>query len=204
MPRTHILQSWVGAAEYDEGDSYNGQQIGNRNQKSVGVHILRSGDQWKANISAYADEQPKKKPVKKKSAFEQITLADRHYQRLENLSIQLDEELESGQLSTEDWTYARKQLDVRLDKGWQRLCKLRGWNPAEKDKEIYSLCLEEMEEKHQQKRTQKPVDNQQEQGLSFSHELVNSLSEENCFKLPLKKLLTAKEKMVKILEILKS
>lgn len=224
MPRTHILQSWVGAAEYDEGDPYSGEQVGNRNQKSIGVHILRSGDQWKANnptecdlknhfnnngsanIRAYSDmETPKKKTAsKKRSAFEQITLADRHYQRLENLSIQLDEELESGQLSMEDWTYARKQLDVRLDKGWQRLCKLRGWNPAEKDEEIYSLCLEEMEEKHQQKRTQKGVDNQQEQDLSFSHELIGSLSEENCFKKPLQKLLTAKEKMVKILEILKS
>ena len=44
--RTHIVQSWVGACEYDEGDTYNGQQIGNRNQKSIGVLIERSGDQW--------------------------------------------------------------------------------------------------------------------------------------------------------------
>lgn len=204
MPRTHILQSWVGAAEYDEGDSYNGQQIGNRNQKSVGVHILRSGDQWKANISAYADEQPKKKTAKKKSAFEQADLANRHYERLEKISCDLDAELDRGEITASQWAMARKQLDKRLDRAWQRVADANGWDAQEKDQELYSLCLSEMQEKHKQKRTQKSIDNQQEQGLSFSHELIDSLSEENCFKLPLQKLLTAKAKMVKILEILKS
>jgi len=41
MPRQYIVNSWVGAAEYDEGDTYNGQQVGNRNQKSIGVHVTR-------------------------------------------------------------------------------------------------------------------------------------------------------------------
>jgi hypothetical protein len=159
----------------------------------------------KANLSAYNEpEQKKKSASKKRSAFERANLADAHYERLEQLSIELDEELDSGKLSFEDWSCARNQLDKRLDKAWQRVCSARNWNPAEKDDEIYSLCLDEMEEKHQQKRTQKPVDNQQEQDLSFSHELIDSLSDGNCFKLPLQKLLTAKEKMVKILEILRN
>ena len=69
MPRTHVIQSWVGAAEYDEGDTYSGEQIGNRNQRSVGVAFERSGDGWSArklpdvwtadgkpNIKAFSDE----------------------------------------------------------------------------------------------------------------------------------------------------
>lgn len=218
MPRQYIVNSWVGAAEYPDGDQYSGEQIGNRNKPSIGAQVERSGDQWRsvgidqhftntgaANINAYRDPEAKpKQPAKKKSAFEQICLADRNYSRLEQLSQKLDEELEQGMLSFEDWTYARKQMDRRLDRAWCRVANLRGWDVREKDEEIYSLCLEEMEEKHQQKRTQKPVDNQQEQGLSFSNELIDSLSDGNCFKLPLQKLLTAKEKMVKMLEILKS
>lgn len=197
MPRQYIINSWVGAAEYDEGDSYSGEQIGNRNQKSVGVHMLRSGDQWKANIAAYAEqEKPKRTPVKKKSAFERANLADAHYSRLEQLSIELDEELGDGNLSIEDWTCARRQLDKRLDSAWQRVCKAKNWNTEEKDEEIYNLCLPEMQQK-------KVVDKVGQDGLSFGHSVVESLSETNCLKIPLKKLLTAKEKMVRILHIIK-
>lgn len=208
-----------------DGVSPNGRQF--KNAFTQEVRDLSGSEYWKArkannptecdlknhfnsngsaNIRAYSDmETPKKKTAsKKRSAFERANLADAHYQRLEQLSIELDEELDSGKLSFEDWSCARNQLDKRLDKAWQRVCSARNWNPAEKDDEIYSLCLDEMEEKHQQKRTQKGVDNNQEQGLSFSHELIDSLSDENCFKKPLQKLLTVKEKMIKILEILKS
>lgn len=143
MPRTHIIQSWVGAAEYDEGDTYSGEQIGNRNQKSIGVLIERSGDQWKAgnvsqdiptfvhgraNVSAFAEPvaKPKKAPAKTKSVLSSILLADRNYERLCNLSQQLDDELDSGRL-TDLQTYcaARKNLDARLTKAWERVCKER-------------------------------------------------------------------------------
>lgn len=191
MPRTHILQSWVGAAEYDEGDSYNGQQIGNRNQKSVGVHILRSGDQWKANIIAYAAEQPKKKPVKKKSAFEQITLADRHYQRMENLALQLDAEYEEGSLSNEDYLYAMRQIEIRKEKAWIRLCKVRGWNPEQIDEEFEQEIFEESHKKH--------VDNAFIEGLCFTHSVIESLSKGNIFKKAFKKVLTVKQKLDKII-----
>ena len=144
--RTHIVQSWVGACEYDEGDTYNGQQIGNRNQKSIGVLIERSGDQWKAgnvdqqiptfingraNVAAFAEPVTKSKaPTKKKTAFQSISLADSNYERLCGLSDALDTQLDSGELSFEDWTYARRQIDERLAKAWSRLCRLRNWNES--------------------------------------------------------------------------
>lgn len=195
MSRVYIQPSWVDACS--DHLEWSGQSPDDRKRKS---HMI--GD--KANLSAYDEPGQKKKAVKKKSAFEQICLADRNYSRLEQLSQKLDEELEQGVLSFEDWTYARKQMDRRLDRAWCRVANLRGWDVREKDDEIYSLCLEEMEEKHQQKRMQNDIDNQQEQGLSFDHDLIDSLSNENFFKKPLQKLLTAKEKMAKILEIIKS
>ena len=127
MPRQYIVNSWVGAAEYDEGDTYNGQQVGNRNQKSIGVHVTRSGDQWYANTAAYAEPE-KKAPAKKKTAFHSISLADSNYERLCGLSDALDTQLDNGELSFEDWTYARRQIDERLAKAWSRLCKARNWD----------------------------------------------------------------------------
>jgi len=129
MPRQYIVNSWVGAAEYDEGDTYNGEQVGNRNQKSIGVHVTRSGDQWYANTAAYAEPE-KKAPAKKKTAFQSISLADSNYERLCGLSDALDTQLDNGELSFEDWTYARRQIDERLAKAWSRLCRLRNWNES--------------------------------------------------------------------------
>ena len=195
--RTHIVQSWVGACEYDEGDTYNGQQLGNRNQKSIGVLIERSGDQWKAgnvdqqiptfingraNVAAFAEPVTKPKAsAKKKTAFQTISLPDSHYERLCGLSEALDAQLDNGELSFEDWGYARRQIDGRLAKAWSRLCLARGWNE-----------------------NGQTVDNSLEDGLSFSLEdiqeardigekqrikrdltgwgTIDDLSEENCFR----------------------
>ena len=195
--RTHIVQSWVGACEYDEGDTYNGQQLGNRNQKSIGVLIERSGDQWKAgnvdqqiptfingraNVAAFADIASKPKaPTKKKTAFQSISLADSNYERLCGLSDALDTQLDNGELSFEDWTYARRQIDGRLAKAWSRLCLARGWSESGES-----------------------IDNSLDSGLTFSLEdiqeardvgekqrvkremtgwgTIDDLSEENCFR----------------------
>lgn len=173
-----------------------GSRVPGRSTKldDVMPHILPDGT---ANIARYADT-PKTK-AKQKTAFERITLADRHYSRLEQLSQELDTELENGSLSAEDWVYGRKQLDKRLDAGWVRLCKERGWSPEEKDKEIYSLCIQSLEEKRQQK----SLDTDTTQNVSFLHDLAESLSEGNFFKGKLKKFLTAKEKISKIINIIK-
>ena len=133
MPRQYIVQSWVGSAEYDEGDTYNGEQVGHRNQKSIGVHVTRSGDQWYANTAAYAEPE-KKAPAKKKvDAFSSIMLADKNYTRLSNLSEALDAQFDNGELSLEDWAAARKNIDKRLAAGWLRVCKERSWCPEGKD-----------------------------------------------------------------------
>lgn len=181
MPRQYIVNSWVGAAEYDEGDTYNGQQVGSRNQKSIGVHVTRSGDQWYANTAAYAEPE-KKAPAKKPSAFSQIMLADKNYTRLCGLSEQLDQELDAGHIPDfESYCAARKNIDKRLAAAWLRVCKERSWTPEGE-----------------------PLDNFADSGLSFSLEdvqeardigekqrikreltgwgTIDDLSEENCFR----------------------
>ena len=147
MPRQYIVNSWVGASEYDEGDTYNGQQVGNRNQKSIGVLIERSGDQWKAgnvdqqiptfingraNVAAFAEPVTKPKAsAKKASAFSQIMLADKNYTRLCALSEQLDQELDAGHIPDfESYCAARKNIDKRLAAAWLRVCKERNWNES--------------------------------------------------------------------------
>ncbi len=112
--RSYLIQSWNDAA------SYSGEQIGQRLKESTDLYLANG----KANIGLF-EEKPKTKP--KKSAFQAVTLADSHYERLANLSEELDKELESGKLSFDDWSYARKTLDVRLEKAWSRLSKARGW-----------------------------------------------------------------------------
>ena len=133
MPRQYIVNSWVGAAEYDEGDTYSGEQIGNRNQKSVEVPVRRSGDQWKSdiptfvngrpNIAAFAEPEQKPKEKKKKSVADSIDLAEKHFQRMEKLSQELDEEYFSGEIDEERYELLRYKLDERLIKSWKRLEK---------------------------------------------------------------------------------
>ena len=94
-----------------------------------------------ANIDLYTDEEPKKKPAKKKSAFEQADLANRHYERLEKISCDLDAELDRGEITASQWAMARKQLDKRLDLAWKRVADANGWDAQEKDQELYSLFL---------------------------------------------------------------
>lgn len=133
MPRQYIVNSWVGACEYDEGDTYSGEQIGNRNQKSVEVPIRRSGDQWKSdiptfvngrpNIAAFAEPEQKPKVKKKKSVADSIDLAQRHFDRVEQMSIDLDEEYFAGEIDEERYQLLRYKLDERLIKAWKRLEK---------------------------------------------------------------------------------
>lgn len=158
MPRTHIVQSWVGACEFDEGDTYSGEQIGNRNQKSIGVLIERSGDQWKvgnvdqnvptfingrANIAGFSDPVSKPKQTKPSpTAFEKICTSDRTYEKLCNLSEELDQQLDAKQIDWNDHIYARKQLDTKLDRAWKNVCKNRGWNELLEPSECYPTVAE--------------------------------------------------------------
>jgi len=167
--RSYLIQSW------NDASSYSGEQIGNRLKESTDLFLANG----KANIGLF-EEKPKA-PAKKKTAFQSISLADSNYERLCGLSDALDTQLDNGELSFEDWTYARRQIDERLAKAWSRLCKCRGWDENGKD-----------------------IDSSLEHGLTFSLEdiqeardigekqsvkreltgwgTIDSLSEENCFR----------------------
>lgn len=89
---------------------------------------------WKngmANVRAFVDQPANKSKTKPLSAFEKACTTDRSFERLEKLSIQLDEEYAAEKISSEDWVYARRQLDDKLEKAWSKVCKLRGWNASE-------------------------------------------------------------------------
>ena len=135
--------------EYDDwsGLSMNGRQF--KNPLTLETRDLSGADYWhqrkalepktlediptyvngRPNIQAFAEPITKPKaPAKKKTAFQSISLADSNYERLCGLSDALDTQLDNGELSFEDWTYARRQIDQRLAKAWSRLCKARNWD----------------------------------------------------------------------------
>jgi len=118
MSRVYIQGSWVGAAEDWSGDSPD-----NRKCSSQELYLPNG----KANTKAFADEAPKPNAKKKRSIVERVSLADSHYNRLEALSLELDKELENGNVSLEDYAYLRQVMDSRLEKAWNRLAKARGF-----------------------------------------------------------------------------
>lgn len=127
MSRYFMVQSWVGSHE-NEPD-YNGNQCGERNVRSSEVAPLY--DQYgNANIKAFSDEalQKKAQAKPKLTAFEKVCTIDRSYEKLCALSEELDNQLDLGEIDLESWSYARKQLDKKLDRAWTNICKLRGWD----------------------------------------------------------------------------
>lgn len=80
----------------------------------------------KANIAAFAEPVTKPKAsAKTKSVLSSILLADRNYERLCGLSEQLDVELDNGSIDLESWAVGRRNIDKRLEKAWERVCKER-------------------------------------------------------------------------------
>lgn len=130
MSRYFMVQSWVGSHE-NEPD-YNGNQCGERNVRSSEVVPLY--DQYgNANIKAFSDEALRKKAQTKPklSAFDKVCTADRSYEKLCTLSEELDQQLDSKQISWDDYIYARKQLDKKLERAWGAVCRNRGWEDQE-------------------------------------------------------------------------
>lgn len=188
MARHYVLGSWANADEFD----YSGEQLmGHRQGKSVCMdHMLPSG---MANLKRYGDpvEQKPKAPTKPKpTAFEKVCTLDKTYERLCNLSEELDQQLDNGELSFSDWSYARKQLDKKLQKSWSNICNLRGWNNEGKEElEDYSNSLTfDCEDWH--------VDKQERKQVDFSvipkSSVFSELSDQNVFKQMYAHLLTAK------------
>lgn len=77
----------------------------------------------KANIAAFAESEQKSKDKKKKPVADSIDLAEKHFQRMEKLSIDLDEEYFAGEIDEERYEMLRYKLDERLVKAWKRLEK---------------------------------------------------------------------------------
>lgn len=123
LSRYFMIQSWVGSHE-NEPD-YNGQQCGERNVRSSEVVPLY--DQYgNANIKAFSDEaleSRKKRTIKKKSVADSIDLAEKHFQRMEKLSAELDDEYFAGEIDEERYELLRYKMDTRLLKSWERLQK---------------------------------------------------------------------------------
>lgn len=137
--RSYLIQQWSDAS------SYSGEMIGQRLKESTDLYLANG----KANIGLF-EEKPKA-PAKKKTAFQSISLADSNYERLCGLSDALDTQLDNGELSFEDWTYARRQIDQRLAKAWSRLCLARGWNESGESLDSHldsglSFSLEDIQE----------------------------------------------------------
>ena len=191
MSRTHVIQMWTDAAEYS------GEMIGNRLSHSQALHMTRDG---KANVALYADEAPKPKAKKKRSIVERVSLADSHYNRLEALSLELDKELENGNVSFEDYAYMRRVMDERLEKAWQRLAKARGFVDEEPEAESHNSFNENVDLDFKNPSKQSVL-----KGVSIDYTSVNmpaifdSLKDDNVFKKVAFWVLTARQAIAKIL-----
>lgn len=138
-----------------------------------------------ANINAYKDPESKpKRQLKKKSAFQQADLAGNHLDRLEQMSIELDREYERGEINAQQWTMARKQLDKRLERAWKRVAEANSWTDSEEPLENFYY--------NGKTNRKENVDKQEQNKLSFLHQVMNDLPDTNSFKKIFKKWLTAR------------
>jgi len=205
--------------DYDDwsGLSMNGRQWKSRETKET--RDLSGADYWhqrkalepkmlediptyvngRPNIQAFSEPVTKPKaPAKKPSAFSQIMLADKNYERLCGLSEQLDQELDAGHIPDfESYCAARKNIDKRLATAWLRVCKERNWTPEGESLDSFvdsglTFSLEDIQEARdigeKQRVKRELVDN----------ELFDSLSETNSFL----KLFVLYKKCVKFIKVL--
>ena len=187
--RTFVNVSWNNASEI-----YDGSQQQNK-------HFNPNGT---AATHLYADEAPKPKAKKKRSIVERVSLADSHYNRLEALSLELDKELESGNVSFEDYAYLRQVMDGRLEKAWQRLAKARGFVEEESEAESHNSFRQNVD--FDSKNPSKQSDSKGTlKGVSIDYSKVDmpavfdSLKDDNFFKKIAFWVLTARQAIAKIL-----
>ena len=139
MARHYVLGSWANADEFD----YSGEQLmGSRHGKSVCMdHMLPSG---MANLRRYGDpveQKPAAKP--KKSVADSIDLAQKHFDRIEKLSEELDNEYFSGEIDQTRYDLLRYKLDERLIRAWRRLERENGpiWQKEDREFEENNLTF---------------------------------------------------------------
>ena len=128
--RSYLIQAW------NDASSYSGEMIGQRLKQSTDLYLANG----KANIGLF-EEKPVAK--KKKSVADKIDLAQRNFDRIEQLSIDLDEEYFSGEIDEERYNLLRYKLDERLVKAWERLEKdsLPVWQAEDRKFEEKSLTF---------------------------------------------------------------
>lgn len=171
MSRHYVLGCWANADEYD----YSGEQLmGNRHGKSVCMdHMLPSG---MANLSRYGDPVQKTEQVKKKKSIaDSIDLSNRHLERMERMSIELDEEYAAGKIDDERYTLLRYKMDERLVKAWNRVQKenVVVWTKQEEIDSIYEP--QDYDRNNHQRKSFTD-------GVQCDNILINSLSQGNIFR----------------------
>ena len=149
--------------DYDDWDglSMNGRQWKNRQTKET--RALSGADYWhqrkaiepkmpediptfvngRPNISAFSEPVAQKKPAKKKSVADSIDLAQKHFDRIEKLSEELDNEYFNGEIDQTRYDLLRYKLDERLIKAWNRLEKENGpiWQKEDREFEENNLTF---------------------------------------------------------------
>ena len=148
---------------YDDWDglSMNGRQWKNRETKET--RDLSGSDYWhqrkaiepkmpedvptfvkgRPNISAFAEPEPVRKVKPKKSVADSIDLAQKHFDRIEKLSEELDNEYFDGEIDEEYYNLLRYKLDKRLLAAWNRLERENGpiWQKEDREFEENNLTF---------------------------------------------------------------
>lgn len=115
MSRNYVIQEWQDAA------AFTGEMI--KNRQSKGNHFVGNS----ANTALYADEEPKGKTKPKTSVMDKIDLANRHLNRMELMSAELESDFDNGRITLEEYSRGRRIMDERLKKAWDRVAKQEGW-----------------------------------------------------------------------------
>ncbi|UZS00837.1 hypothetical protein [Pseudomonas phage vB_PsaM_M1] len=188
MARHYVLGSWANADEFD----YSGEQLmGHRQGKSICMdHMLPSG---MANLKRYGDpveQKPKVEPKAKLTAFEKVCTADRSYEKLCALSEELDNQLDLGEIDLESWSYARKQLDKKLERSWEAVKRLRGWTNETEQYPSQGLDFT-LDLEHSKQR-------QYDYSVIPKHSVFSNLSDGNSIKIFYAQVLTAVNKVSKL------
>lgn len=154
-------QTIIGDYNDWDGLSMNGRQWKNRQTKET--RALSGADYWhqrkalepklaediptfvngRPNISAFAEPEPVIKVKPKKSVADSIDLAQKHFDRIEKLSEELDEEYFSGEIDQTRYDLLRYKLDERLIRAWRRLEKENSpiWQKEDREFEENNLAF---------------------------------------------------------------
>ena len=150
MPRLHILSSWVGAAEYDEGDTYSGEQVGRRSQKSIGVTIECDGDQWKGRVATGYNTRTTRAKKPAENVLHSINCHAAKLDKLDQQEKRLYDAFMSDEIDAEQYESSYYTLCMQREKTYKAYMKSIG-----KEKEWQRQNAEQLAE--YRKQDEKPV-----------------------------------------------